>query len=65
VNEQMLFEIGFLDRNIDSAFECLSELLATPNFNEPSNISDMVKVESINKANSIGSKGLQYASSYA
>lgn len=61
----MLFEIGFLDRNIDNAFECLGELLATPNFDEPSNIADMIKVESINKANNIGNKGLVYASSYA
>ena len=40
----MLFEVGFLDRNIDNAFDCLGELLATPNFDEPSNIADMIKV---------------------
>jgi Zn-dependent M16 (insulinase) family peptidase len=57
--------LGFLERNIDKAFECLSEVLATPNFDEPSNISDLVKMESINKANNIGSMGLQYARSYA
>ena len=33
-NEQLLISIGFLDRNIDEAFECLSEILATPNFDE-------------------------------
>lgn len=57
-NEQMLISTGFLDRNIDSAFEVLTELLATPNFDEPSNISDLIKMESINKANNIGNKGL-------
>lgn len=64
-SEQMLFSTGFLDHNIDKAFECLSELLATPNFDEPSNISDLIKMESVNKANNIGNKGLQYAKSYA
>ena len=38
--------------------------MATPNLDEPSNISDLVKMESINKANSIGNRGLSYASSY-
>jgi Zn-dependent M16 (insulinase) family peptidase len=60
-----LISIGFLDRNIDKAFECLNEIIATPNFDEPSNISDLVKMESINKANNIGNKGLQYATSYS
>ena len=56
---------GFLDRNVDSAFECLQEILATPNFDEPGNISDLIKMESINLANSIGSSGLSYARSYS
>jgi len=64
-NENLFVSIGFLDRNVDKAFECLSEILATPNFDEPSNIADLVKMESINKANNIGNKGLEYASSYA
>lgn len=64
-NEQMLISTGFLDRNIDSAFEVLTELLATPNFDEHQNISDLIKMESINKANNLGNKGLQYARSYA
>jgi len=33
--EQLLLSTGFLDRNIDQAFECLTELLSTPNFDEP------------------------------
>jgi Zn-dependent M16 (insulinase) family peptidase len=61
----MLISTGFLDRNIDKAFECLQEILATPNFDEPSNISDLIKMESINKANNIGNQGLQYARSYS
>ncbi len=64
-NENLFVSVGFLDRNIDRAFECLAEILATPNFDEPSNIADLVKMESINKANNIGNKGLEYASSYA
>jgi Zn-dependent M16 (insulinase) family peptidase len=64
-NEQLLISTGFLDRNIDKAFECLTELLATPNFDEPSNIADLIKMESITKANNIGNNGLSYARSYA
>lgn len=64
-NENLFVSVGFLDRNIDRAFECLTEILATPNFDEPSNIADLVKMESINKANNIGNKGLQYAKSYS
>jgi hypothetical protein len=29
-----------LDRNIDEAFECLAEILGTPNFDEGENLSD-------------------------
>jgi Zn-dependent M16 (insulinase) family peptidase len=64
-HENLHLSIGFLDRNIEKAFECLTEIMATPNFNEPNNISDLIKMESVNKANNIGNKGLQYASSYA
>lgn len=64
-SESMLVSTGFLDRNIDQAFECLQEIIATPNFDDPSNISDLIKMESINKANSIGSNGLSYARSYS
>jgi hypothetical protein len=39
--------------------------LATPNFDEPNNISDLIKMESINKANNIGNQGLQYSRSYS
>jgi hypothetical protein len=42
--------MGFLDRNIDDAFDCLSEILATPNFDEVDNISDLIRLESIKKA---------------
>ena len=62
--ENLYVSIGFLDRNIDRAFECLTEIIATPNFDEPSNISDLVKMEAISKANTIGQKGLDYAKSY-
>jgi Zn-dependent M16 (insulinase) family peptidase len=64
-HENLFISLGFLERNTDKAFDCLSEILATPNFDEPTNIADLVKMESINKANNIGNKGLQYARSYA
>ena len=56
--EQLVVSTGFLDRNTDKAFECLQEILATPNFDEPGNISDLIKMGSINKANNIGANGL-------
>lgn len=57
-SENLFVSVGFLDRNIDQAFSALTEIIATPNFDEPSNISDLVKMESISKANNIGTKGL-------
>jgi Zn-dependent M16 (insulinase) family peptidase len=56
---------GFLERNTENAFECLTELLATPNFNEPQNISDLLKQSAIGLANNLGNRGLQYARSYS
>lgn len=50
---------------MDKAFEYLGELLATPNFNEPNNISDLIKMGSVQKANEIGNKALDYAFSYS
>jgi len=64
-NEQLVLSAAFLDRNIDKGFEYLAELLATPNFDEPSLLSDVIKMESVNKANNMGNQGLQYAISYA
>ena len=64
-HEQIMVSTGFLDRNTEKAFECLSEILATPNFDEPGNISDLVKMQAINLQNGIGTKGLQYARSYS
>ena len=63
--ESLLLSTGFLDRNTDRAFTCLAEILGSPNFDEPSNISELVKMGSINKANNLGNKGLQYARSYS
>jgi Zn-dependent M16 (insulinase) family peptidase len=36
-----------------------------PDFNDKTNLSDLVKMGSVNKANSIGSDGLRYGMSYA
>jgi len=49
-HEQVLIQTGFLDRNLDKAFECLSEILATPNFDSHENISDLIRMESVGKA---------------
>ena len=64
-NEQVLIQTGFLDRNIDDAFDCLSEILATPNFDEIDNISDLIRMEAVNKASNMGNKGLEYGRSYS
>lgn len=64
-NEYLLMELAFLDRNIDEACECLAELLSTPNFDEPENLSDLIRMESVNKASNLTNKGLEYARSYA
>jgi Zn-dependent M16 (insulinase) family peptidase len=54
-----------LDRNIDSAFDCLSEILATPNFDEMDNISDLIRMDSVSKAQNMGNRGLEYGRSYS
>jgi len=64
-NEQILIQTGFLDRNIDEAFDCLAEILATPNFDEPENLSDLIRMESVEKASNMGNKGLEYGRSYS
>jgi len=63
--EQLLISTGFLDRNTTPAFACLSELLVTPNFDEPANIQDLLKQTAIHLANNMGAKGMQYAKSYS
>ena len=63
--EQLILSTGFLDRNIDQALDLMTDLLSTPNFDEPQNISDLIKMEAVSKANNIGNKGLQYARSYS
>ena len=59
-----MIQTGFLDRNIDKAFECLAEILATPNFDEQENLSDHIRMESVTKANNMGNNGLEYGRSY-
>lgn len=63
-NEQILIQTGFLDRNINEAFECLAEIIATPNFDEQDNLSDLVRMQSVEKASNMGNKGLEYGRSY-
>ena len=47
--EFMMITLGFLERNIDEAFECLSELLTTPNFDDASFIQDLFRQFSMKK----------------
>ena len=63
--QTMLFSLGFLNQNINKAFGLLSELLSTPNFDDKSNISDLVRMGSVTKANNIGNEGLTYGMSFA
>ena len=60
-----MIQTGFLDRNIDEAFDCLSEILATPNFDAVDNLSDLIRMESVSKAQNMGNKGLDYGRSYS
>ena len=64
-SENFILSTGFLDQNVNKAFECLQEIIATPDFDDPSNIADLLKMESISLANNIGNKGLSYARSYS
>jgi hypothetical protein len=45
--------------------ECLTEILANPNFDAPDNISDLIRMEAVTKAQEMGNSGLQYGRSYA
>lgn len=62
--EYLFLSVAFLDRNADAAFDLISELLATPNF-EGEHLADIIRMESVSKAMNIGANGLQYAQSYA
>jgi Zn-dependent M16 (insulinase) family peptidase len=53
-HENLLLATGFLDQNVNKAFECLQEIIATPDFDDTSNIADLLKMESISLANNIG-----------
>lgn len=63
--ESILIQTGFLERNIDQALECLTEIFATPNFDSPEVVSDLIRMESVNKAQNMGNQGLQYGMSYS
>lgn len=39
--------------------------MATPNFDEPENLSDLIRMESVDKAANMGNKGLEYGRSYS
>ena len=64
-NESLLLEMAFLDRYVDEACESLAEIMATPNFDEPENLSDLIRMGSVTKAQNLGNRGLEYARSYA
>lgn len=55
---QMLLSIGFLDRNIDEAFECLKQILTTPNFDEPTYIQNLFRQMNVQKTQAIGNNGV-------
>ena len=41
------------------------EILATPNFDAVDNLSDLIRMESVSKAQNMGNKGLDYGRSYS
>ena len=49
-SESLLLEFAFLDRFVDEACESLAEIMATPNFDDPDNISDLIRMGSVTKA---------------
>jgi Zn-dependent M16 (insulinase) family peptidase len=63
--QSIVLSVCFLDRNADKAMTYLSEILATPNFDDSSHLSDLIKSSSVDIANSIGDKSLDYGLSFA
>jgi len=43
----------------------ISELISTPNFDNMSNLTEVIKMNSVEKANEIGNKSLDYGYSYS
>ena len=64
-NDQVMLSVAFLDRNTNQAMSYISELLSTPNFDDSSHLSDLVKTSSVAIANNIGNNSLNYGISYA
>jgi Zn-dependent M16 (insulinase) family peptidase len=64
-SESLLLELAFLDRFVDEACESLAEIMATPNFDDTDNMSDLIRMGSVTKAQNLGNRGLEYARSYA
>ena len=64
-NDQVMLSVAFLDRNTNQAMSYISELLSTPNFDDSSHLSDLVKTSSVKIANNIGNNSLNYGISYA
>jgi Zn-dependent M16 (insulinase) family peptidase len=63
--QTVVLSVCFLDKNADKAMTYLSEILATPNFDDSSHLSDLIKASSVDIANGIGDKSLQYGLSLA
>lgn len=64
-NSNLLIQTAFLDSNMNKAFTYFGELIATPNFDNKTNLSDCIKMSSVEKANELGNKSLEYGLSYA
>ena len=64
-HEHIVLSVCFLDQNADKAMTYLSEILATPNFDDMSHLSDLVKNASVAVANNIGNNSLNYGLSFA
>lgn len=64
-SESMVFQVGFLDRNLHSAFDIMTELLSQPNFQDHSHISVLIQQNVKRRTESLVNEGVKYAGSLA
>lgn len=63
--ENLVYEMSFLDNNMQKALQLYSQLLTVPNFFDLTNLNQIIKQESVKIANEIVNNSLDYAISYA
>ena len=63
--ENLIFEMSFLDSNMQKALQLYSQLITLPNFFDLVNLNQIIKQESVKIASEIVSNSLDYAISHA